>query len=139
VSDTHIIDRSKLDVLRQELGANFLRILGYFREDGVKSIAAIEEAVRQRSAVALVRPAHTLKGEALQFGAVALGAMAEQIEMAARRAVEDHVFPIDVIEYAVNLRPLFEEATGLLARETAVTAPIRRVVGGFGRKIATGF
>jgi HPt (histidine-containing phosphotransfer) domain-containing protein len=139
VSDTHIIDRSKLDGLRQELGSNFSRILGYFREDGVKSIAAIEEAIRQGSAVAIVRPAHTLKGESLQFGAIALGAMAEQIEMAARRAVEDHVFPIDVVEYAVNLRPLFEEATTLLARETAVTAPIRRAVGGFGRKVATGF
>lgn len=139
MSDTHIIDRSKLDGLRQELGSNFMRILGYFREDGAKSIASIEEAVRQKSAVALVRPAHTLKGEALQFGATALGLMAEQIEMAARRAVEDHVFPADVIEYVIQLRPLFEEATTLLARETAVTAPIRRVVGGFGRKIASGF
>lgn len=29
---------------RSELGAAFLRILGYFREDGEKAIGAIEEA-----------------------------------------------------------------------------------------------
>jgi hypothetical protein len=31
---------------RSELGANFVRILGYFREDGVKSVERIEEAMR---------------------------------------------------------------------------------------------
>jgi HPt (histidine-containing phosphotransfer) domain-containing protein len=124
--------------LRQELGNSFARILGYFREDGAKSIDAIEEAVRQRSAVALVRPAHTLKGEALQFGALPLGLMAEKVEMAARRAVEDRVFPADVIEYAIQLRPLFEEALTVLTHEAAPVSPIGRAMG-FGRKIAAGF
>ncbi|WP_404712046.1 Hpt domain-containing protein [Sphingomonas sp. MMS24-J13] len=132
------IDRARLGALRRELGNSFMRILGYFREDGVRSIDAIEDAVRQRSAVALVRPAHTLKGEALQFGALPLGLMAEKIEMAARRAVEDRVFPIDVIEYVVQLRPLFEEALRVLTRETAAISPIGRAMG-FGRKIAAGF
>ena len=53
---------------RGELGAGFVRILGYFREDGVKSVAAIEGAMRAQSAAAMVIPAHTLKGEARQFG-----------------------------------------------------------------------
>jgi HPt (histidine-containing phosphotransfer) domain-containing protein len=136
VDDTQAIDREKLAGLRQELGANFPRILGYFREDGVKSIDAIEEAVRARSAVALVRPAHTLKGESLQFGAVRLAAMAAMIEECARQAVEDHVFPAEVVECAVRLRPLFDEALGLLTRESSFTAPIRRAVG-FGRKVAS--
>ena len=131
------IDRAKLDALRQELGANFARILGYFQEDGAKSIAAIEEALRTRSAVALVRPAHTLKGEALQFGALRLGMMAERIEMCARRAVEDRDFPIKVVEHVAELRPLFDEALAVLLREATPTSPIRRAVG-FGRKIASG-
>ena len=48
---------------RTELGGNFIRILGYFREDGVKSVSQIEEAMRAHSAAAMVLPAHTLKGE----------------------------------------------------------------------------
>src|SRR3546814_11415523 len=55
--------------VRRELGAGFVRILGYFREDGIKSVSAIEDAIRRRNAPALVIPAHTLKGEARQFGA----------------------------------------------------------------------
>src|SRR3546814_10782947 len=51
------------------LGASFVRILGYFHEDGVKSVAAIEAAMRRADSAALVLPAHTLKGESHQFGA----------------------------------------------------------------------
>lgn len=138
MSVTEAIDRPRLGALRQELGNSFTRILGYFREDGAKSIDAIEDAVRQRSAVALVRPAHTLKGEALQFGALPLGQMAERIEMAARRAVEDRIFPVDVIEYVIQLRPLFEEALAVLTQEATALSPIGRAMG-FGRKIAAGF
>ena len=39
---------------RAELGAGFVRILGYFREDGVKSVAAVEEAMRACNAAAMV-------------------------------------------------------------------------------------
>lgn len=135
---TNIIDRPRLGLLREELGNSFARILGYFREDGAKSIAAIEEAFRQRSAVALVRPAHTLKGEAFQFGAMALGLMAERIETAARRAVEERIFPIDLVDCVAQLRPLFDEALGVLTRETVALSPVSRALG-FGRKIASGF
>ena len=46
----HIVDWAVFGQARAELGADFVRILGYFREDGVKSVAAIEEAMRARSA-----------------------------------------------------------------------------------------
>ncbi len=137
MDDSQTIDREKLDALRQELGANFARILGYFREDGIKSIEAIEEALRTRSAVGLVRPAHTLKGEALQFGAVWLGMVAERIETCARRAVEDRTFPVDAVEHIARLRPLFEEALAVLLRDAVPASPIRRAVG-FGRKVVGG-
>ena len=73
---------------RAELGASFVRILGYFREDGVKSVAQIEEAMRQHNATAMVIPAHTLKGESRQFGADPLGELAEMIE---RMGIETYI------------------------------------------------
>jgi hypothetical protein len=32
---------------RSVLGEAFVRVLGYFREDGIKSVAAIEQAMRR--------------------------------------------------------------------------------------------
>ncbi len=132
------IDREKLNALRMELGVHFPRILSYFAEDGIKSVEAVEDAVRNSDAVALVRPAHTLKGEALQFGAEALGYAAEYIEKAARDAVEARSFPLDIVETSAGLRPLFEEA--LIALQEAAAPAIsqvalRRPVTGFGRKV----
>jgi histidine phosphotransfer protein HptB len=160
LSGTPPIDQIKLAAIRHELGAHFSRILGYFAEDGVKSIAAIEQAVQARDAAAMVRPAHTLKGESLQFGAVALGVAAEQVEAKAREGVEDHSFPLDMVEHVICLRPLFDQALNALEQVTGVpfdaaraappepaavlapprpTAPtgntVRRSVGGFGRKV----
>jgi HPt (histidine-containing phosphotransfer) domain-containing protein len=83
-----IINWATFAEARSVLGEAFVRVLGYFREDGTKSVAAIEEAMRQKDAAALVMPAHTLKGEALQFGADSLGDLAEEIEFAARHYVE---------------------------------------------------
>ncbi|HKR16634.1 Hpt domain-containing protein [Rhizorhapis sp.] len=103
---------------RRELGAGFVRILGYFREDGIKSVAAIEEAMRSRNAAALVIPAHTLKGESRQFGAERLSLMAEEIETVARRCVEYHESPEELIEQVVALRPAFEETLQLLEKES---------------------
>ena len=102
---------------RRELGAGFVRILGYFREDGIKSVASIEEAMRSRNAAALVIPAHTLKGEARQFGAERLSLMAEEIETVARRCVEYHESPEELIELVVALRPAFEETLQLLEKD----------------------
>jgi histidine phosphotransfer protein HptB len=134
-----VIDRQTLDALRVELGAHFSRILGYFAEDGAKSLDAIEEAVRSQDAVALVRPAHTLKGEALQFGAQLLGEEAEWIERAARDAVEMHGFPPNMVEHSARLRPLFEEALTALQHEAAASTVtpvgVRRSATGFGRKV----
>ena len=93
---------------RAELGANFVRILGYFREDGTKSVSQIEDAMRGHNATALVIPAHTLKGEARQFGADPLADLAETIETIARDCLEQRDSPDDALEHVVALRPLFE-------------------------------
>lgn len=122
---------------RAELGAAFVRILGYFREDGTKAVGAIEQAVRERNAAGLVLPAHTLKGESRQFGAEPLASLAEEIEMTARRCVETHETPDELIERVVELRPLFEATLRLFDREVSPLVDRRstfgkRPTGGFG-------
>ncbi|MBO9711305.1 Hpt domain-containing protein [Sphingomonas sp.] len=103
---------------RTELGANFARILSYFREDGVKSVEQIEAAMRAHNSAALVLPAHTLKGESRQFGADPLADLAEQIEVTARTCVERQDTPESALAYVAQLRPLFEETLRLIDRET---------------------
>jgi HPt (histidine-containing phosphotransfer) domain-containing protein len=102
---------------RSELGAGFVRILGYFREDGVKSVAAIEAAMRGSNAAAMVIPAHTLKGEARQFGAEPLADLAETIETIARDCVELQDTPELALEHIARLRGVFEQTLTLLERE----------------------
>lgn len=128
--DVETIDWERFQAARSELGADFVRILGYFREDGVKSVAAIESAMRARSAVQLIIPAHTLKGEARQFGADALGDLAETIENIGRDSVEWRTEPDEALPHVVNLRPLFSTTLEALERETNPLVERR----GFGKR-----
>ncbi|MGE0775125.1 MAG: Hpt domain-containing protein [Sphingomonadaceae bacterium] len=129
-----VVNWSEFSQARAQLGPEFIRILGYFREDGVKSIHAIEEAMRRQDATALVRPAHTLKGESLQFGAQALGLLAEHIEYVARRCVEMRTAPDELMESVVRLRALFDETMALFDTETATPVGMVRRPVVFGRK-----
>lgn len=129
---TSIIDWEAFAKSRAELGTGFVRILGYFREDGVKSIATIEAAMREENTVALVLPAHTLKSEARQFGAEPLGDAAEEIEFTARRCIETHRFPDELVAQVVELRRLFDATNALMEREMN---PLMERKGGFGRKV----
>jgi HPt (histidine-containing phosphotransfer) domain-containing protein len=117
MSGDQLVDWTAFQAARSELGAGFVRILGYFREDGVKSVAAIEEAMRGGNAAALVLPAHTLKGESRQFGAEPLSALAESIEYIARACVETRDRPDQALEHVVKLRPCFEATLTMLERE----------------------
>jgi HPt (histidine-containing phosphotransfer) domain-containing protein len=112
-----LVDWTAFAQARAQLGANFVRILGYFQEDGVKSVAQIEDAMRANNAAALVRPAHTLKGEARQFGAEPLAECAAAIEDIARHCVENRYEPSEALNHVVALRPLFRETLALLERE----------------------
>jgi HPt (histidine-containing phosphotransfer) domain-containing protein len=139
-----LVDWNRFVRVRAELGSGFVRILGYFREDGIKAVAAVEQAIRDRSSAALVLPAHTLKGEARQFGAEPLASLAEEIEMTARRLVETHQTPEELIERIVGLRPMFEATFRLFDQEMATppAAPAvveRRSPAGFGRKAPRSF
>jgi HPt (histidine-containing phosphotransfer) domain-containing protein len=136
MSGNMLVDWDAFTSARSELGAGFVRILGYFQEDGIKSVASIEAAMRAGNAVALVLPAHTLKGEARQFGAEPLGLVAEKIETIARTCIENHDTPDAALEHVVGLRELFESSMALLLREA--NPLVERRPGGFGRRAANG-
>lgn len=129
-----MVDWVAFAAARAELGGGFVRILGYFREDGVKSVATIEAAMRNLNAAGLVIPAHTLKGEARQFGAEPLAALAEEIETIARDCIEAQDTCEAALAPVARLRPLFEQTLALLERE-ANPLVTRRPTGGFGRKL----
>jgi histidine phosphotransfer protein HptB len=112
-----VVDWSIFQQTRAELGPGFVRILGYFQEDGEKSVAKIEDGMRRRDAAAMVIPAHTLKSEARQFGADPLGELAEEIEFAARRAVESRLFPDELLPKVAKLRPLYQTTMELFEKE----------------------
>ena len=132
---SNIVDWAHFERSRTELGPGFIRILSYFREDGEKSIGQIEQAMREENTVALVLPAHTIKGESRQLGAEPLAKVAELIESTARLCVETHRFPDELVPQVVELRRLFNETVELFDKATnplmtrATAAP-----GGFGRK-----
>lgn len=129
-----IIDWLHFEKSRGELGPDFIRILGYFRDDGAKSLAAIEQAMHDRNSVALVIPAHTLKGEASQFGAGPLALKAELIEQTARLSIETRRFPDELVPDVVDLRSLWSRTIELFDKATnpllTRAAPI-----GLGRKV----
>jgi histidine phosphotransfer protein HptB len=85
----------------------------------MKSVAAIEEAMRLCDSSKLVLPAHTLKGESWQFGAEKLAELCEEIEVAARHYVEIHQDPADLVEKIAELRPIFEATLAALERESS--------------------
>ena len=131
--DDILIDWDEFRATRAQLGAAFVRILGYFREDGTKSVVAIEEAMRAHDARGLVIPAHTLKGESRQFGAEKLAELAEDIETFARHCLEAQVSPEEYLPRVVELRPLFEQTLEQLEREA--NPLVQRRPAGFGRAV----
>jgi HPt (histidine-containing phosphotransfer) domain-containing protein len=128
-----IVDWSFFEKSRTELGPGFIRILSYFKEDGTKSIAQIEQAMREENTTALVLPAHTLKGESRQLGAEPLARVAELIETTARFCVESHRFPDELVPEVVELKRLFNQTVELFDKATNPLMT-RSGAGGFGRK-----
>ncbi len=128
-----LVDWSAFTLTRSQLAGSFVRILGYFQEDGRTAVQAIEDALRANSAAAMILPAHKLKSEARQFGGERLGQLAEEIEFFARQCVETHEAPDDYVDRVVKLRPLFEET---LTEIDAHTNPLMQRRAGFGRRVA---
>ena len=113
-----LVDWIHFERSRAELGPGFIRILRYFREDGSKSLGEIEAAMHEQNTVALVMPAHTLKGESRQFGAGLLAETAELIEQTARLCIETKRFPDELVPDVVRLRRLFTATVDLFEQAT---------------------
>ena len=133
--DLQIVDWASLAETRGQLGTSFIRILGYFREDGARSIELIEMAMRSGDAPAMIMPSHKLKSEARQFGGERLGQLAEDIEMFARQCVETRETPEQYVDRVVQLRPLFKSMMDAIDAETS---PLVQRHKGFGtaRRVA---
>jgi len=130
-----IVDWVHFERSRAELGPGFIRILGYFREDGAKSLDQIEQAMRDQNTTALVIPAHTLKGESRQLGAEPLAKIAELIETTARFCVESRRFPDELVPEVVALRKMFDQTVELFDKATnPLLSRARPQAAGFGRK-----
>jgi histidine phosphotransfer protein HptB len=99
-----VIDWARFAQARSQLGSNFVRVIGYFREDGAKSVSAIEEGMRALNPIAMVGPADLLKMDAMQIGALSVAELAEDVEYAARDCV-------------MQLRAVLEETLEQLDRE----------------------
>ncbi len=131
-----IVDWALFEKNRAELGPGFIRIISYFREDGAKSLAQIEQAMREENTTALVLPAHTIKGEARQLGAEPLAVIAELIEKTARLCIETHRFPDELVPEVVQLRKLFSDTVDLFDKATnPVLTRGQPGPAGFGRKV----
>jgi len=131
-----LVDWNYFEKTRAELGPGFIRILTYFREDGVKSLGQIESAMHEANTAALVLPAHTLKGEARMFGADKLADVAEEIESTARSCVETRRFPDELVPDVVRLRQLFDATVDLFDKAINPLLTRTRNQGAFGRKSA---
>ena len=129
-----VIDWAHFERSRSELGPGFIRILSYFKEDGGKSVAQIEQAMREEHTAGLVLPAHTLKGESRQLGAEPLAKVAELIETTARFCVETHRFPDELVKDVVELRQMFERTVEQFDKATNPLMSRARGPGAFGRK-----
>jgi HPt (histidine-containing phosphotransfer) domain-containing protein len=126
IESSATVDWEAFSRTRAELGSGFVRILGYFREDGEKAVARIEESMLRRDAAGLVGPADRLKSEARQFGAEPLGDLAEEIEHTARRSMEMRLFPDELLPSVAKLRPLYQQTIELFEKETNPLAQRQR-------------
>ncbi len=111
-----LVDWDTFERARKLLGNNFYRSFGYFEEDGARSIAMIVTAIREESATRLVLPAHAIKCDALHFGANRLAKLAAHLEYGARDYVELRLSPGDLIPFAAQVQPLFDETIATLKR-----------------------
>ena len=130
-----IIDWAHFEKCRSEMGPGFIRILSYFKEDGVKSITQIEQAMREQNTTALVLPAHTIKGESRQLGAEPLAKIAELIETTARLCIETHRFPDELVPQVVEMRMLFDQTVEQFEKATNPLVSRAPQPTGFGRKV----
>ena len=80
--DTAIIDPGTFVELQEAAGADFVaELVGTFLEEAPSMLAELRNALAHRDAERFRRAAHSLKSNSQTFGALALGALAREIEL----------------------------------------------------------
>ena len=79
---TPAIDLATFDALKETTGADFAReLVDTFLEEAPAMLGDLREAMASNDADKFRRAAHSLKSNSLTFGALALGAMARELEL----------------------------------------------------------
>ncbi|HEX3427536.1 MAG TPA: Hpt domain-containing protein [Candidatus Limnocylindrales bacterium] len=96
------IDRGVFEALVEMTGGEMEfvdELVDTYLDDGRQQIDALREALATGDAAALVRPAHSLKSNSLNVGALGLGGLCRELEESARSgAVPDAADRVDAIE-----------------------------------------
>ncbi|HEY6176224.1 MAG TPA: Hpt domain-containing protein, partial [Kofleriaceae bacterium] len=95
------------------LGADAVRdIVGSYLRDAPRRIAALEAAFAAGDARLVEREAHTLKSSSGTVGAVAIAAIAEQLEQAAPAGLTDGMAPqvAEIARLYASAKPVLEAA-----------------------------
>jgi histidine phosphotransfer protein HptB len=109
---------------RAALGPRFAKVSAWFREEGVRALSEIEDALRSQNAVAMIDPAERLKSCALDIGAERLATLAETIEFDARDCVEWHQSPAVMLEAVVILRTAFGDLVSQIETVERAGSPL---------------
>lgn len=111
--DEPILDAAVLAELRASVGNDrsfVVDLIETYLSDSTAQIEAVEGALDQADADALVRPAHTLKSSSATLGAKRLSTLARTLEMAGRTGAIDEAAQAG----GANLRRTWEATTEAL-------------------------
>lgn len=110
--DLPALDASVLDELLAAVDGDrafVIDLIETYLADGDMHVAEIESAVASADAIAVVRPAHTLKSSSATVGAGQLAATARALEVSARSGALD-----DAADDAASLRATWDRAVAAL-------------------------
>ena len=93
------IDRATFDALQETTGAEFAReLVDTFLEEAPAMLTDLRDALAAGDADRFRRATHSLKSNSLTFGALALGAMARELELGGlASALERGSQPLDAL------------------------------------------
>jgi len=99
-----VIDQPTFDALKETAGAEFaLELVDTFLVEAPLMLSELRSALAAKDAEKFRRAAHSLKSNSNTFGALTLGAMAKELELAGLApAIAAHGAPLDKLaqEYA---------------------------------------
>ncbi len=112
----------RFNMLREQQQHRFFEQFSYFRDDGKKSVQAIEDAMRNMNVAPMIVPANRLMEDAEYFGAEALADHAAALQLAAQNCLTRRERPDHMLRDILNLRPLFFTSIAEMERHSSSLA-----------------